>query len=315
VRDGVYLVGLGGVWIRSEVEDTPNGVGEYHTIVVHADLGTVPKEVVLQNLYVSNAHDGRACVRIVGVDGTELGLTSIQLKDCTLNAVAAGGNYQVWATCLNTLKVEGGDYTALVDSDSLFLLQEVATFEAKGVSNMGAVQVRSDSTEDQPSEVGLGYTFSSCRIGAGSGLSPKLSVTLEGISSLRLTECDIEGALAIAGDRDIDFKRCHIAGNTTISDTATVTLTGCTRAGTINTNATAVLREDRQTGTAAFVAVATVAVSFAIPHPDTSYFVAFELDSRPVNDETPWITNKLVTGFTINFNTAQTLNAGWEVRR
>ena len=67
--------------------------------------------------------------------------------------------------------------------------------------------------------------------------------------------------------------------------------------------------------TESFAAVASVPVTFDIPQPDDNYQVAFELDDRPANDEVPWVTAKVASGFTINFNTAQTLGVSWQVTR
>jgi len=54
---------------------------------------------------------------------------------------------------------------------------------------------------------------------------------------------------------------------------------------------------------------------FAVPHPDAIYRVGLELSAHPANEETPWITAPTGAGFTINFDTAQTLTVRWSVCR
>jgi hypothetical protein len=76
-----------------------------------------------------------------------------------------------------------------------------------------------------------------------------------------------------------------------------------------------VLDESSRQGTVVFGADTTKAVVFDLPFSDGDYTVNFELDSRPTNDETPWITGKAGTGFTVNFQTAQTLTVTWQVTR
>lgn len=97
----------------------------------------------------------------------------------------------------------------------------------------------------------------------------------------------------------------------TVSVSAENSLVKTVVAGNLN----AELDLPKKRGTAVLGAATTIAVAFDIPFSDANYEVSLELPSRPVNDESPWVTLKATTGFTINFQTAQTMTVRWLATR
>lgn len=59
-KDGVYLVGLGGVTITNS--------GSSDTVEISAAIATTPQDVLLRGLVIKNTTAAKACVRIIGAD-------------------------------------------------------------------------------------------------------------------------------------------------------------------------------------------------------------------------------------------------------
>lgn len=312
VRDGVRLIGLGQPEIRSALEATPDALGADHTVLVNAALGTIPRSLVVDGFIISNAHSTKAAVRILGTVGSLVGDGGILLRNCSLRANSAVGNYNLWATCCNDIAVEGGAWQE-ASNLGLLLLQEVSTFRATGVAGLGATDLRYDTTEDQPADGGGSYAFNQCpRIAADTVMVTPFTSTCSGAGRVEFNGSSVSTA-TFGGDRTLTARDTAFGG-LTLLNTVAATLTNCAH-GATNVNATAVLDEPRRQGSAVFGAVATVAVAFDVPFSNASYQVGFEVDSRPTNDETPWVTLKAATGFTLNWATAQTLTVNWLATR
>lgn len=65
------------------------------------------------------------------------------------------------------------------------------------------------------------------------------------------------------------------------------------------------------TGTATFAAGTSVAVTFAVAEPNTTYSVHIEA----VANRTYWVTSKATTGFTINASASNSDTVGWTLIR
>ena len=180
VRDGVRLIGIGQPEIRSALEATPDAVGNDHTVIVSAQLGTIPLSTIISGFIISNVHTNKAAVRVVGAAASTVGSGGIILKDCDIRANGAGGNRSIWATACNIIRVFGGSWSEAANL-GLLLIQEVATFSAVGVSGIGAIDLRYDTANDQPSLGGLAYSFTDCGNIAGiTALATPIAVDLDG---------------------------------------------------------------------------------------------------------------------------------------
>lgn len=311
VRDGVALLGWGNPVIRA-VETVPNGPAAYHTIVIQTALGTTPTSVILQGLTIQNIHDTFACVRVVGGAASNVGLRGVQVLDCDLEASAAGGNYTLWATTANRILVQGGSQMA---SGTLSLLraEECSRVMLRSVNRVPGLQLTYDNTNDLPSDGATPlYLVETCDVGTVSTLLFPVSLGMIGAGSVLLNGCTVATA-TLSGDRPIVVQGSTL-GNITLANSLALRLTGSTR-GTITPGGTATLSETVQYGEVAFGAEATKAVVFAVPQPDTNYRVGLELGAHPANDEPPWTTARTAAGFTINFNSVQTMSVRWSVAR
>lgn len=312
VRDGVRLIGWGQPEIRSALETTPDALGADHTLIVSAQLGTIPRTTIIENFIISNVHSTKAAVRVVGAAASTVGNAGITLRNCSLRANSAVGNYTLWASACNDILIEGGAWQEASDL-GLLLLQEVSVFRATGVEGLGALSLRYDTAEDEPANGGGSYTFNQCpNIALNTAMPTPVAVDCAGAGRVEFNGCSLNTA-TFSGDRTLTA-RGTVFGSLTLSETVEATLSNCVH-GATNVNATAVLDESVKGGTEAFGAVASVAVVFDLPFSDAAYQVGVEVDSQPANDEPWWVTGKAATGFTINFATAQTLTATWRATR
>jgi hypothetical protein len=311
VRDWVFLVGLGGA-VLEPLETVPNGPGAYHTVVIQSDLGTTPEHVVLQDLVVRNYHNGYACVRVVGGAGSTVGNTSIDLVNCDLQATAVGGNRPLWATSVNNVNFRLGTM-AECNGLALILVAECVSFVMTSVVGASALQLDYNAGGSLPATAGSAYRVSECPgQGLTSSINPPFRSTLLGGSSLSILNCGEIGDVTVGGNRSLLVVGTDIQ-DLSLVDTTSAKLIGSGR-DSVTFGAGTSLEEALQTGTATFTAEATKAVTLPAPHPDNQYSVAVELDGSP-GGETPWVTAKTTTGFTLNFDTPQTLGAAWTVAR
>jgi len=312
-RDGVRIVGLGQPEIRSTLEATPNAPGATHTISIATGSGTTPRTLIIEDCIISNAHTNKAVLRITGSAGSVLGDGGFILRNCSVRANAAAGNYSLWANTCNHIRLEGGSWQEAANL-GLLLLREVALFQALGVTGLGSLDLRCDTAEDLPSGSLLGYFFSGCPdIARDTSLPNPVVLACSGGGKVQFLSCRVND-LAISGNRSLEGQGT-VFGDVTLQDTTTATLSGCTRGSVALSDATAFLDEPRRMGDAVFGVDTSVAVTFEVPYTDDSYQVALEVSDRPANDETPWITAKTGAGFTINFQTAQTLTVTWLATR
>lgn len=311
VRDWVFLVGLDGAQVEA-VETTANGPGAYHTVVVYADLGTVPKHVVIKNLVIRNIHDGFACVRISGGAGSQVGAGDIRIVDCQLEATATGGNRTVWASSAEHIVVKDGTFDNS-NSLSLLLVDECASFLMEGTTEVTGVQLGYNSGGTLPASVGSLYTISGCAdLGSSSALSPPIQSTLIGDGTLNILNCGMAPDVILNGDQSFLIVGTDLE-DLTLNDTVTVKLVGSGR-DSVTAAAGTTLEEAVQRGVVPFNASASEAVAFVADHPDTSYTVSIELTGSS-GGEAPWVTGKAVGGFTINFDTAQNMTVYWAAMR
>ena len=306
-RNGVHLVGLGEAVLQSASESTPN-TDAADTITIQEDGRTVPEQVILRNLHVTNSHNAQACVRVIGGADSDVGAVGVSIEDCNLTATGSGG-YPLRASSMNLLRVQGGGMGSSV-ATALCLVEEVAEFTLDGVDEVVALQLDYDNASAvKPSVLGSQYRVSNCTsVAAASSLGTPISSRLEGVGSLTLSNCGSVANLVMHGDRPLAVVGCAL-GSVTLNNTAAATLVGCSR-GAIAGAGT--LSEAVQTGQASFLASASASVSFGVPHPDNNYVVSLELGVNAL----AIITNKAATGFDIEFpDGVQTTDVGWVAHR
>tara|TARA_Y100000310_G_scaffold194428_2_gene194430 strand:+ start:18471 stop:19736 length:1266 start_codon:yes stop_codon:yes gene_type:complete len=317
VRDGVHLVGIGQPEIRSALEATPNGGGNDHTLIISAQLGTTPQFCLISGFLISNAHDNKAAIRIVGAAASTLlgNSQGLILRDCELRGNAPGGNRPIWGTAANSMRAEGCTFGG--NTSAICLFEEMASVILQGCSVPAAVSFRYDDANDEPADLTGALLIDGCTdVGVDSALTPALAIDCDGDGESKLLNTTLASGDRVvwSGDQSHLVQNCSL-GVLSLLETATVVAENTTFDSILAPNATAALDIDSQRATAAFAAAATAAVAFDIPQSDTNYDVGIELPSRPAGDESPWITAKATTGFTINFFSAQTMTLGWKATR
>ena len=224
VRDGVRLVGLGQPEIRSALEATPDAPGADHTVIVSAQLGTIPRSLVIENFIISNAHSTKAAVRVVGAAASLVGDGGIILRNCSLRANSAVGNYTLWASSCNDILVEGGTWQESV-ALGLLLLREVSTFRATGVAGLGALDLRYDTTASEPADGGGSYVFNQCpNVAADTAMLTPVAVDCDGGGRVEFNGCSLNTA-TFSGDQTLTARNTVFAG-LTLLETVVATLAG-----------------------------------------------------------------------------------------
>ena len=305
-RDGVFLVGVGSPVIRAAADD--------HTLKIFEQDGTVPLSGLVQGFRIENAYDGKAAVRVDGDPNSTLASSGISFVGCSLDASAGGGNFALYATTVNSLLLHGvtvsGNALSKVD------FREVGTVDWTSGSCPIGLSLRYQTVNPEPSGgVVGGYTLSGLgHIGKASGLNPSCEIDLlGGIQTTAFHGCS-HTFVRVRGSGTVEFYGGRANSLLVQGDSKVFLFAGAELGSVSAPNPVAVLRS-ALSGTESFAAAASVSVTFDIPQPDDNYQVAFELDARPANDEVPWVTGKVASGFTINFNTAQTLGVSWQVTR
>jgi hypothetical protein len=180
-----------------------------------------------------------------------------------------------------------------------------------------AFNFRYDVGQDEPVG-GIGsLVVTGCpNFGEGSALVPAVAIDCDGAggSSFSNTTMLLPSQIQYSGTATHEAFNC-VLGQMSVMESVTINLRQTKHSGILAANVGAVLDEDVRRGSDVLGAVTTSAVVFDIPFSDADYLVSLELPSRPANDETPWITLKAATGFTINFQTAQTMTIEWVVTR
>jgi len=311
VRNGVTIIGFGAV-LQSLAEADPDGVGAYHTLVIQADLGTIPRKILLWGLEITNSHQNFAAVRIVGAAGSNVGSTGIILQDCRIRNTSATGGRTIWADSVNFIEMRGGSFTG-TGVFSLLLVTECAGLLLESVADLPGLQLDYDDSGAEPSQDRDGYFLFNCvDVAVGSSVSPPISSDLSGDGKLVFSGCTTDD-MRLDGDRTVDILGSEV-GDLDLQGTVAVSIAG-SKKGTVSNGATASLGEPYQEGTASFAAVAFMAVTFPVPHPDANYRIQVESSVAPASDEQWWPTVKTTAGFRINYTSAQTLDARWTVTR
>lgn len=311
-RDGVFIIGMGGVTIRS-LETTADGAGANHTIIIQADLGTIPQNVLIQGCRIENIHTNYACVRVLGAASSSVGLGMITIRDCALVASQAGGNRPLWATAANNITWEGGSSKG-TGTLGLVYVEECASLTLDGVRDLPALQLDYDTGADLPLTVGSAYRVLSCdSIALGNLLATPFSATLSGAGSLRVVGCANASKLLVDGDRTLTLVGSQV-GELSLLGTTAATLISSQK-GLVVSAAGATLAEPIQRGSVAFAASASESVAFVTAQPDSTYSVSLEVGAQSAGEEVPWVSSKTAAGFDITFASAQTLPVDWMVLR
>lgn len=295
-KDGVWMLGLGGVILES-----PSATA---TITIQESITVIPLWVRMQNLRILNAYDGGICVHAIGGASSEVGTLELATYDCEL--VASGvGTYQVYAESVNFVRVQGGTFGGSSASSALRATNchRVAVSSVERIFN---VQLDYSTAGAIPNLVGSYYKVSESTLG-GNILS-----TLSGAGSLELGSLVREGSvgdLTVNGDGVGTFTAtsCRL-GDVTINGNAPLALMNCSRGSAAGAGT---LAEDTQEGSVGFAVSASESVVFGVAQPDASYSVHPETELTVAMG----VVSKTSAGFTLEFAAPQTTTVIYKVLR
>lgn len=309
-KDGVSFIGVGLVLIQSALDATPDAVGNDHTITIQTNLGVTPKALYFEGLLIQNSHAGKACIRIVGGSGSLVGQDTIQFHRCSLRALSVGGNKTIWATAINSLSVTNSVLgNGQIDQTQFEEISQLSLQSAQ----CGYTSFRFDTGQSLPNDLPVGYFVRDSELGLISTLNPQVDILLNGDSTLEGFGSKL-GDTVLGGDQSVRFEHSTL-GDLTVNDTVQIYLKDSIRGSLAGPNAVAILDESNRFGSVSLIAVITYTVTFDVPLASNDYHVSLELGSSPSNNEVPWITTKLSSGFTINFSTSQTIDISWKVSK
>lgn len=294
-KDGLWIVGLGGVILEAAVADA--------AVTIQKSVTTTPKWCRLQNLRILNANAGEECVSILGGAVSEVGDQEIGLYDCELVASGAG-SFQVYADTINNLRVQGGTFSGSV-ATSLVRATNCHQVILSGIERVVHLQLDYNTANPVPNQVGCSYVVK------GSTLLGDIQSTLTGTGTLELAQLQSASAgdLTVNGDGAGTFRAdgCRL-GNITVNGSAPLVMANCTRGAAAGAGT---LAENVQDGSVAFVASASEAVLFGVPQPDADYTVHPETELA----EALGVTSKTTSGFTLSFSGAQTTTVNYKIVR
>lgn len=312
-KDGVHLWGLGSPTISSALESTPDVGSVDHTITIRSSLGVTPKDLTFTGLVFTNAHQTKACVKIIGSSGSNLASGGFRFKSCQFEPNADSGNWSLDASMGGYLVFEGCTFKDSALSKMTFYEMTEVSFKVCQVDH--ALFGRYDTSEDEPSTRGGVFRLVSCNINTSSSLNPRFEITSTGSGSLVSSHTDfgLAGLFSLQGDQLHTVIHCRLP-EISLGGTSQLSSFSCVDGG-VNTNSNASYGRTQTTGELAFGAESSKIVTFDIPFPDTNYHVSLEVDSSTSNGDVPYITSKALTGFEVHFTTAQTLTVQWFLLR
>ncbi len=287
-KAGITILGLGRVVLQNSAAAA--------TIVVQDAVASFPTSLTLKGMVIVQTEDSLACVSLVGGAGSTVGTDGIILDACDIRPTGVGG-YTVYANAVNTIILQDCRSDGVPATASLRVAQ-CASVSVRG-GGMPLVQMDYSSAGTIPSVSGSAYSIVGCD-SAGNTLS-----TLSGAGSLSIKGCSAVGTLTMNGNRTLTVVGSAV-GNVTLNGTTTATFKTSSR-GTLAGAGT--LSEEQTVGTVGFVGSASEAVVFGAPRPNANYAVSLET----LVYTTSKVSNKLATGFTVEFSAPETTTVSWTV--
>lgn len=302
--DDVFIQGFGGSVALSVDADV------FHVKEYSAGAATLyPQRVGISGLRIVNGSaTGKACVFVEGGAGSKVGLDGIVLD--RVDWETSGSGIAVKATSANHVKMTGGSMKDCAGGGNQVQVDTCASFEAEGVLDGKNFQLDFDTAHDLPEE------GSSSVYRIKSSTLAYLTSTLANRGALELQACDGTFDTVFAGTQKAHALGCRFR-DVTLSGTAQMALPGTTYR-TLSLGAGTAAAEPVQVGFNAALPATETTVVVAIPRqPDTDYnvFVSMTGAFAP----TTWrITARTTTTFTVEFTTADAVNArsfDWTVLR
>lgn len=287
-KDGVAIVGLG--------QASLVGVSATPTITIKAGVVTTPLTTLIQGMKIQTSFAGLECALVQGGPGSAVASGGVTFRDCNFAALGAGG-YTVRSDTVNSVALYGCRMDESVGS-AIQKVSQCASYLVSG-GTVAPTQMDYDTGLPPPATAGSAYTIESAR-----SVGPVLS-TLQNAGSLKVLGCLSVGNVTLNGNRT-GLIQASTVGNLSIGGTSAMTLVSSKRGTAVGTGT---LDETGVTGSVAFAASASEAVTFAVPRPNANYSVVLD----PGVAALATVTGKTASGFTITFGAIQTTTVYWTV--
>lgn len=257
---------------------------------------TVPLVIVISGANFTGGQDGEP--------NSAVASNRILLQDCTLVASAPGR--QLLASSVNFLQIKDCEFRGSSVGSSVEVV-DCAGLDVSGVLDMQNLTFSYDSgNPNLPAVLGTSLTLNNVQ-GASA------AVLLQGVGSMVGSNCQWT-SLAFNGDRSARLSISRIT-NVVLGGTFELALDRCYR-NSVVALPTATLEESYVEGSASFLVSSVVPVVFAAPQPDVNYTVSLESTVVPaLISDIPFVFNKTVNGFDIQFGAAQTTDVRYIVTR
>lgn len=296
-RDNLTFIAWGSVVIQS-LDD--------HTLSIQSLNGTIPKKVGFSGFHFKNGVQSKACVRLAGGAGSQVGLNGVVFKDCKFEATSALGNFTLIADTINYLDLIDCDASLSHDS-SICTITNCAKVKMRD-TKLTSLSVVYDQGEAEPNVIDGSLVLERCdEIGVGSSLDVPFSLSMTDRGSCLIESCHGLSSLALTGNQTLTARNSSfstITGGTFILNLRNSTYAAIVGAGTT-------LNIDEMQGVSSFVAQALADVEFPITLGSDDYKVFLTVEG-PV-DSTPWVNNKSEDGFRINFAGNETVTINWSI--
>jgi hypothetical protein len=310
IRDGVTLM----AWSSDTVNITPlqtahNGSGATNTLTIQAGGGTVPTSCQLIGLFITNPHDGYACVRVIGGGASTVLSTGLTIIGGALAATSDIG-YAVWGTASGPVNCEGVVFTG----SGGVLLQNMSFSTDKG--NLPPVSAVFDSTGTLfPVPSGTTAFFLSANgsyVPSGFSQNPYIAVAVSANGGASFSKCDMGDVnvslTASTSSGNFRLASCTL-GNLTVAGPVSVDLIGTSMYGTISGSGGVALANTRQKGTVTFSSSSSQSVTLPLPFANSAYSVRLEMGNSVAS--VPGVTSKSTSGFTIVFGSGVSVPISW----
>lgn len=313
IHKNVIIQALGWVFLFSALDATPDAVGNQSTITIEEGPSSVPSRVTLKNLVIANSHTGKAGVFLDGGAASDVGALGILVQDCVFQSTAVGANFGIHAVSCGNLTVAGCGHNASSSLLALDWYEQVANLRLLN-SHAPAIVVDYNSAGTLSSATPSLLELS--RVTAGifdTSISPAMVLDVTGFPSPVSLSSVHTPDILFAGNASYSAQQLVVSGGLEIEDSVSVTPYSSTY-GAVTQSGTATLDRERDGGEISFVASDLESVTFDAPRSDNNYNISLTLlGGSSVNEEIPFVLNRLTTGFQIGFTSNQTLDVSWNL--
>lgn len=274
-RNHITLLGMGDV--------TVSGVAGSPTLTIREGDG-VPERVTLHSLSLVHTEDNSTCLFIEGGEGSSVGSSGIEIKNCRLDNLGAGG-YTLDADTCGSVLVEGGYLRGGLTVITRFV--NVTRLVMRGQSEVASTEILYDTSLPEPVLSGGDVLIQDITT------MGDLSVTLSGAGGLTARRLSQVQNILLGGDRFFSLEGSTVVGSLSVMGDASLSLRDTRRQSLSGTGS---VDEDVWVGSVEFDASTQETVTFDVGRVSISYVVSLE---SPSTNTFFGVASKTLSGFEI----------------